>query len=305
MPTHQPHSTFDIAIPGESGWLINGTDAGTDVKEYLNGRTMGYYLWDSPVCPFCRCELRQKRFEDRAAPETRWHYNREYVLVWCERCRHWEFEGSQGGNKCMDSSDGVVASSVAAKFEDPLPIGCYSELAQQLRRYPDAWHRLSPVMMEHLITAIFRANYSHSEVIHVGRPGDCGVDVIFVDSEDTRWLIQVKRRAKPRKAEGFSTLQSILGTLALQGERHGIIASSADYFSHQARRERERARQEGFFVEFLDKGILDRMIGTLLPIDPWRNLFAHPMLSYLDSEVRTYFGGDPDQLDLFTSQPDG
>jgi hypothetical protein len=303
MVARQAHTTFDIAITGEDGWLINGVDAEPDVLAYLNERTMGYDLWDSLLCPYCRCALGQKRFEDRALSEDQWHYNREYVLLFCNRCRHWEFEGTEGGSKCMDGSNGVVASSVAAKFAEQLPAGCHSELAQHLRRRPDAWHSLSPSAMEYLVSAIFRANHSHCEVVHVGRPGDCGVDVIFVDSENTRWLIQVKRRAKPRKAEGFSTLQSILGTLALQGERHGIIATCADYFSHQARRERERARRQGFIVEFFDKGVLNRMIGALLPADPWRELFTCPSLSYLDSEVRMYFGGDPAQLNLFPTLP--
>lgn len=296
---HQAHTTFDLATIGDGEWLINGNEPEPDVLEYLANRTMGYELWNSPTCPYCRCALVQRRFEDLARSDARWHYNREYILAFCNRCRHWEFEGSEGGSKCMDSSNGVVVSSVSAKFADQLPVECHSELAQQLRRSPDSWHGLSPSTMEHLVASIFRANYSHCEVIHVGRPGDCGVDVIFVDSSHTRWLIQVKRRAKPRKAESFSTLQNILGTLALHGERHGIVASCADYFSHQARRERERARRKGFVVEFLDKGILDRMIGALLPVEPWRDLFIHPMLSYLDPEVRTHFVGDPAQLPLF------
>jgi hypothetical protein len=299
MPSNLTPAGFDLAKVEDGGWLVNGRTPRRPVLDYLNGRTMDFAVWNEPVCPYCRCELRQRKFEDRASSEARWHYNREYILVLCHRCGHWEFEGFEGGSKCMDGSTGVIASSVVAKFPDQLPSGCDSELAQHLRRFPDAWHSLTPAAMERFVAAIFRANHSHCEVIHVGRPGDRGIDVIFVDSDCTRWLIQVKRRSVPKKAEGFSTLQSILGTLALEGERNGIIATTADYFSYQARQEQKRARQEGFVVEFLDKGILDRLVGALLPIDPWRELLARPELAHLDEEVSTYFGGDPAQLHLF------
>ncbi|WP_159078674.1 restriction endonuclease, partial [Klebsiella aerogenes] len=63
--------------------------------------------------------------------------------------------------------------------------------------------------METLVTDIFKANYRHCEVKHVGGPGDLGIDVLFIDDNDTKRLIQVKRREHPKRAEGFSTLQSI------------------------------------------------------------------------------------------------
>jgi hypothetical protein len=106
--------------------------------------------------------------------------------------------------------------------------------------------------METLVADIFRANYQHSEVMHVGRPGDRGIDVIFIDSACTKWLIQVKRRARVRTSEGFATLQSLLGTMALEGERHGMIVSTAHSFSYQARQAQRRARQQGYVIELYD-----------------------------------------------------
>jgi hypothetical protein len=119
---------------------------------------------------------------------------------------------------------------------------------------------------------------------------------VFVDDNERRWLIQVKCRANPRKSEGFSTLQSVLGTLALEGERHGMIVTNADSFSYQARQERLRARNRGFVVELVDKGLLDRMVGALLPSAPWADLFQHEALGYIDTEVRSAFIGWHDPL---------
>lgn len=200
----------------------------------------------------------------------------------------------------MDSNQTALVNSVAAKFEPKLPDGCSEELAQHLRRNRAYWNDLSPKRMETLVADIFRANYRHSEVIHVGRPGDKGIDIVFIDS-GTKWLIQVKRRAHASKAEGFASLQSVLGMLVLEGERHGIIVSTADSFSHQARKAQHRARERGYVVELYDQRILDRMIGALLPQVPWREIFAHPSLQHVGDDVKRHFWGAEfeGQLTLF------
>ena len=293
---------FDLATSGIGSWLINGQETSDDTSDYLYDRTADeVQSWGSPICLYCKASLDATEFEDIAADDDEWHNNRCYVLQMCRRCAYWEFQGFEGGNRCMDFSQAILVAAVAAKFLNKLPDGCSEELAQHLRRNPMRWHDLSPTRMETLVTDIFRANYQHSEVIHVGAPGDRGVDILFVDSNGVRWLIQVKRRAKPNKAEGFSTLQSILGTLTLEGERHGMIVSTADHFSSQAKQEVERARQRGYIVELLDKGILDRMIGALLPQMPWQELFAHPSLKHIGEDVQQHFIGrksDPSQTQL-------
>lgn len=281
-------------------------------------------------CPYCGHWLRHKTHKHyegdgklitripEDAPATR-----HYVLSTCHRCSYWSITGSEAGTRCMDPVFLMSAASVAAKFSTEAPQGCSEELAQHLRRNPDLWHFLEPTRLETLVRDIWKANHRHCEVKHVGGPGDLGVDVLFIDDNERRWLIQVKRRSKANKAEGFSTLQSILGTLALQGERHGIIVSTADYFSYQAKREAANAAKQGFKIKLLDKGILNRMVGALLPRYPWLSLFDHPDVTDVIEDLRANFakpydtvgvgkvndidlGGerayvscDPNQLDLF------
>jgi hypothetical protein len=281
-------------------WAVNGRVARVRLHAYLNDRTMGdVESWGAQVCPYCGCALNEMPFEDVSDGNDTWHYDRHYILAFCQRCSHWEFNGFEGGNKCMDSSSTLMAASVAAKFDERLPLGCSSELAQALRRDPKRWHGLSPDVMERFIADVFKANYRNCEVIHVGGPNDRGIDIIFIDDNQTKWLIQVKRRQRSGKAEGFATLQSVLGTLALEGERHGIIATCADYFSHQARQHARRASAKGFTVELMDKGVLDRMIGALIPRSPWIQFFADPSVSCVDEEVRLHFLGEDVQLSIF------
>lgn len=191
----------------------------------------------------------------------------------------------------MDSHEAVLLSAIAARFTHEFPECCSNELAQYLRRNPAYWHKITPKQLEKLVTEVFKANYDDAEAIHVGRPFDRGIDVVFIESSGTRWLIQVKRRERPVPSEGFATLQSILGALALDGARHGIVVSTADSFSFHARRGRQLAEQQGFLVDFVDKGVLNRMITPLLPRIPWRDIFARPELSRVDKDVQQRFWG--------------
>jgi hypothetical protein len=188
----------------------------------------------------------------------------------------------------------------------PIPEGCATELAQYLTSDIRRWDNLSPVALEKLVADVYRSNYKDAEVFHVGRPGDLGVDVLFIDSGMTSWLIQVKRRGSG-KVEGFGTLQSLLGTLVLHGEPHGIVVSTADYFSSVAEQQRLRALQIGYEIHFVDRGKLHRMITPLLPDRPWLSLMDDKMFLGLDDEIREYFKQgtasplrhDPRQLMLF------
>lgn len=271
------NANFDIATAWDGIWKVNSQKTKGHTSKYL-GRLFDSgtgYLDVKPVivCPYCAHKLQCKSHKQYTGkcnkyvrPEDEPEFDtlfRHHVLSNCPNCSYWTMSGYDAATECMDPNFLLTASSVLAKFEVSSPHGCSEELAQHLRRKPDLWHQISPSRMETLVADIFKANYRHCEVKHVGGPGDLGIDVLFIDDNAQKRLIQVKRRENAKKAEGFSTLQSILGTLALKGERHGIIVSTADAFSFQAKREAKNAAKQGYFVELIDKGILDRMVGRL------------------------------------------
>jgi hypothetical protein len=296
---------FDVATEnGWGGWQINGKQAGPRVTDYLHD-LCSFEYWGSLLCRFCQVELRYERFEDISdLDDDKWHLNRVYSVGICPRCAYWEFQGSESGNRCMDSPAVALAAAVAAKYQIETPPECATEFAQFVRRHPQGWHSVSPKGLEQLVAEIFRANHREAEVIWVGKPGDRGTDVIFVDDNSRRWLIQVKRRSKPGKKEGFSTLQAVLGTLALEGERHGMVVTTADAFSAAARAEAQRARRRGFVVELIDKGALDRMLGPLLPTDHWLAALELDVFDSVDADVRAYLLERlrTEQADLFDAQ---
>jgi hypothetical protein len=298
------YSDYDLARNGSlAGWQVNGSDARPRISQYLNEYCSINELsdWGRRLCPYCGIVLRSAGLDEVAPLDEAWNFNRSYVLRACARCTYWEFFGSEGGNRCMDPTTVVLARAVARKFSAAVPEGCASELAQYLRRHPDSWHRCSPARVERLVAEIFRSNYRTCEVRHVGRPGDHGIDIVFIDGEGVQWLTQVKHHLRPGRKEGFRTIQSVLGTLALEGQGHGIVVSTADSFTREARTAVQRARGHGFIVELRDRGVLDQMLGPVLPDAPWWDCLCSGAMSGLDLEVRQRLSESvsPAQFDFF------
>jgi hypothetical protein len=295
------YSQFDLAVNDGLGtdWEINGEAADELVADYLLDQ-MSMLSWGNTQCPYCGTQFRLSTYRELADTDNEESdLDRVYELKVCRHCAFWEFRGSEGVSKCMDPSTTVLATAIAKKFEDKLPAGCSEELAQHLRRHPDVWHRIDPRRLEQLVTDIFRANYDNCEVEHVGRPGDGGVDVVFVDSEKSKWLIQVKRRSSHGRPEGPEALRNLLGTCVVKGESKAIVVTTADYYSNQAQRECKEANDRGqHTIKLIDKTILDRMLGPMLPKHPWTEFFRQAPLKEIDDRVRSYFAKE-DQLDLF------
>lgn len=208
----------------------------------------GYYLWH---CHYCRF--------------WQWYY---YMDEYGDVNKHWTGEG------CPPLPDHEARISKLREFNDSLPSSCSSELAQYLRRRPSEWHRYNPKRFEKLVADIFRANYTNAEVIHVGKPHDGGVDILFVDSVNDQWLVQVKRRQNKDSAEGIETVRNLIGAIVLEGAVRGIIVSTADHFTYPAHQARMRLKDRGYYIKLIDKSILNRMLDPVLPDRPWLDIVA-------------------------------
>jgi hypothetical protein len=88
----------------------------------------------------------------------------------------------------------------------------------------------------------------------------------------------------------------------VHGERRGIIVTTSDSFSYRARQECAGVKDKGYEVQLIDKGILDRMLGPIVPKHPWLDFLKQPLFDEMDDTVRRHFVSDllgPNQLDLF------
>jgi len=256
---------------------VDGTDTVSDAQ------------WSQLTCGFCNRPMETPIFRKPFTPNGDWVVERCFRLANCPNCCAWQFSAGESTNKCMDAPKTVIAESVARTFETPIPEGCAGEVAQWLRRDPSIWHTMSPSDMERFVAAVFRANYRCAEVTHVGKPGDLGIDVLYVDAGGEDWLIQVKRREHADAVEGFDTLQRLLGTLTLEGKIRGIIVTTASRLSRHLLKQKKRAESRGYTIKLLDRGRLNRMLSPLLPTRPWLGLMKSDCFWQLDSAVREYF----------------
>jgi hypothetical protein len=232
-------------------------------------------------CPLCGNKLTST--ENRIEAEEYRGY-RAAILDRCNNCIFWELFHRDAFFDGEPTLDYTLCLSKVRSFNNVLPLGFEQELSQHIRRNPLLWHSLAPRRMEELVRDIFKANYEHCEAIHVGKPQDGGVDVIFVDAEKTQWLIQVKRRESPDSVEPVDTLRNLLGVLARENGRHGIIVSTCDHFSYRVYEEAGQAAAHGYRIELVDRGILNQMVGKLLPSRPWLTA-----VQQLDSELSASF----------------
>ena len=92
---------------------------------------------------------------------------------------------------------------------------------------------------------------------------------IRVDAVGRQCLVQAKRRQKPDRTEGVSTIRNLLGAMFLNRSLCGIVASTADHFSYRAREAAGKATSLGMEIRLFDIGKLKRMLDPFLPDRPW------------------------------------
>ncbi len=176
--------------------------------------------------------------------------------------------------------NGYSFLSKLREFDCNLPEGCAADIAQWIRRDPKRWHTITPRQLEKLVADIFRSNFTNAEVSHVGRPDDGGVDVIFVETTNKQWLIQVKRREKPNSSEPVETIRNLLGTMVLENASLGIVVSTADHFTYRAYEATGRAKKCGMIIELIDRKKLDKMLDPVLPDRPWLEVLKREAPEY-------------------------
>lgn len=247
-------------------------------------------LQDIENCAYCSTQL--IKVENETLDES-WH--RDYCLWYCSKCCFWQARIYSAFQACMPPPDNWAYISKLREFDTNLPEGCSAELALHIRQHPDLLHAFDPTRFEKFVADVFRANYTNAEVIHVGGPGDGGVDVLLIDTEKEQWFIQVKRRGPQKPSEEVRTIRELLGAMFVDGVRIGIVVSTVERFSPDAHGLVAKAKKRGVTVHLVNKNIFNRMLDPVLPDRPW----LHP-ISQVDEEISAYLG---DQIPS-ANQPD-
>lgn len=245
------------------------------------------------VCPYCKTPL------EKAIYRRVWHDCEDNedpcrTIAWsCPKCIYWQVYWIDLDERERGGAEKYVVSKLQT-FKNVFPEGVYAEISQAIRRKPNLWHTIDPRNLEKLVAAIFKLNYRDSEAIHVGKSHDGGVDVVFVNSDLNKWLIQVKRRSQPNASEGVNTIKNLLATMVENDTPCGIVVSTASHFTYQAYHTTSKAAQFGWYIRLIDKGILDKMLDPLLPDRPWLSIldgFDKKAAGYISHSIPSIMQG--------------
>lgn len=251
----------------------DGIHPNTLVQNEFQNRLANYFgasdVWDLQAqvnCPYCKSILLNAAEDNTEDPG--------YGILFeaCPNCNYWTWQHFAYTITSRHSLTTFAYTTYLGKvreFDCELPEGCINEIAAWIRRNPFLWHSIQPTRFEQLVADIFRANYDHATVSHVGKPDDGGVDIVYVDTQQKQWLVQIKRREKPNSTESVSTIRNLLGTLLLENASHGIVVSTADHFSYRAYAAVNRAKECGMILRLVDRHALDHMLDGVLTDKPW------------------------------------
>jgi restriction system protein len=172
-------------------------------------------------CPYCLSSLVTRTEEDEG-----WDLS-SCAFVRCRHCTWWR------RHNIPDHY-----------FLDTIEVGALSKLSRvaprlllAIREIKDDRNRLycmDPLRFESFARDVFRAFYD-CDVVHVGKSHDGGIDLLLLDSIDGKIPIQVKRRADPGRVESVAVVREFRGAMLLAGEDEGIVVTTADHFSKEAR----------------------------------------------------------------------
>ncbi len=288
---------YDVRVVPED-WMINGEIVPEEDYRYLV-RVIGKRI---SGCPYCGTALSPAEISsDVGGLEEYLLRNEEgdgrlleHSLKVCVKCGFWNARCNKGRG-----SVGLVERSYAAAVKRIFPIDApkpaINELKEYLRRKPHLMTDIDATVFERLVGDIFKDTWGDVEVIHVGKTNDGGVDLVLIVADNVRWLVQCKRRQSLKATEGVRTVRELLGSLVTEGELKGIVVSTANHFSFEARKLAGNPNlvDTGYEIELCDFGVLKEMMAGSTPgsdIDepstgktvvvsaegPWASFFTNP-----------------------------
>jgi hypothetical protein len=267
-----PWSQIDWCGYDYDEWEINGRSIVSPREAQRARRWLHSVFERRTCCPFCQTPLLLATHNE--SPDLPEEYAEELYKLWyCKACAYWQWYSLIPPLNICSGTVILAVSAVYRVLNTDFPEGCFSEVAQFLRRNPKQWHLIEPKALEKIVAAVLKSNFQECEVTHVGRSSDQGIDVLMVDSSARQWFVQVKRRSKPGASEGFETLQKLLGTLYLKDNCFGMLFSTADHFTYHVHQHLGEMGQRGVVIHLANRQLLHRLLSPLLPVRPYSFFF--------------------------------
>jgi len=152
------------------------------------------------------------------------------VLV-CKNCFYWGGRGTRPGGPSYTRGNLGRLSFIDNPEEVKLQL-----LINHLNDNIDKLYNLTPRQAEKLLPSVL-SDYLNCEVKAIGGSRDNGIDAIAIKSDKSKILIQVKWREKKDKSEAVSVVREVGGTLLARQIPNGLIISTRNKFSADAKKE--------------------------------------------------------------------
>jgi restriction system protein len=182
------------------------------------------------------------------------HCSKAYLegLAWlnvsqCSDCGWWQVEHTNVDEIDENKSRNWLSQAVMKEADVSSMAIPLSDLAAYLKKNGEKIYGIHDRKMEELVCAVM-SDHFNCEVVHCGRTGDRGIDLLLI-LRDEAIPVQVKRRMAPGRTETVSVIRSLLGVMFRDQRRSAMVVTTADHFSPHAKRE---------VAEVINKGLVDR-----------------------------------------------
>lgn len=245
----------------------------------------------SRTCSFCATPLE----EVPEVSETAWHD--PAAILACPACGWWgqyAVGPNRDGYYEWEHVPAALRTYAASDMDAPI-----DALRRELSRNPRTLERLHPTRTEELVGSVL-GDFMDCEVIHTGRTGDGGIDLLLVQGE-REYVVQVKRRGVPGRGEPVSVVREFLGAALLEGHDRGIFVTTATHFTPAARQAATRARSRRL-VQKLHLVDRDRFLELLRLVSrktlpPWKAYYRDVENADFEGPVSIRFHGEHSRCD--------
>jgi restriction endonuclease Mrr len=187
----------------------------------------------------------------KSSEELGWGYHIHVrYRMWCPNCQWWCIfvrdkevdHASQNLLERIDVYEGIIKRFNVSQADIPLGF-----LRAYLEKHPDKIHSVNTHTFEHLVGDVYKDFYD-CEVKHVGGPGDNGIDLIAIISDEPH-VIQTKRREHTGHIEGVAIVREFIGALIAADINKGFVVTTAQDFSIPAKRLAQHERLQRYGIE--------------------------------------------------------
>jgi hypothetical protein len=173
-------------------------------------------------CPYCSSKLTKLEPDIWMGGPQNAHADPEF----CTNCGWWTLSAafvdhSSTYEWCSQTIAELVRYDITG-LEIPTRL-----LVEYLSTHFDDIYLISPRKMEMIVQDIYR-DHLNCQVELTASTRDGGKDLICVDTDNQKFLVEVKRYNRTRKV-GIGIIQRFAGVLLLEGVSRGIVVTTSDY----------------------------------------------------------------------------